>query len=388
MTRPASELLDGFLNELAEKGIPLPVPRRIEFLRAVALTPLRTIRDLYWVARVTLVSDVAQIETFDQLFDAWFRQGIVPEVVEAEMPPDESGEWVRPAAGHDAISSPVELGDASGREASRDELLNRRLLRAARPDERFMWQRTRDAATTAIPRTTGRRRKRHRRMGEIDPRRILAHAMRNGGDIVDLRYRRRPRRMRRVLILIDVSGSAKAHSPDFIRFAHAVAHGAERVEAFTFGTRLTRITPELKHPDVDAALASLTEVILDFDGGTRIGESFGRLLANSRFVAWARGAVIVVLSDGLERGDPAFMAETTERLARLGHRLIWLTPLMGDPAYRPETRGMKAILGHLDWLGDASSPMAMLAELQRLPEVEGHPRQRVEAHWHDRWRSA
>ncbi len=218
---------------------------------------------------------------------------------------------------------------------------------------------------------------RHRRLGIIDVRRVLAESMRTGGDVLHLRYRRRPRRMRRVLLLIDVSGSLKLNSPDFLRFAHALVQGAERVEVFTFGTRLTRISSALRNPDLDEALAGLESVIHDFDGGTRIGGAFDALLSDSRYVSLARGAVIIVLSDGLERGDPELMAETTDRLARLGHRLIWLTPLMGDPSYRPATRGMRAILGSLDQLGDASSAAALLAALRRLPEIDRGPRQRV-----------
>jgi uncharacterized protein with von Willebrand factor type A (vWA) domain len=212
--------------------------------------------------------------------------------------------------------------------------------------------------------------------------------MRTGGDLVRLSYRRRPRRQRRVLLLIDISGSLKAHSSDYLRFAHALMHAAERVEVFTFGTRLTRVTSALEHPDVDDAIARLAPVIHDFDGGTCIGSAFASLLLSSRYVAFARGAVIVVLSDGLERGDPTEMAETTERLARLGHRLIWLTPMLGDPAYRPVTRGMRAILGALDHLGDGSSSAALLEELKRLPAIESRPRRRVAVGWHEERRIA
>ncbi|HET7092996.1 MAG TPA: VWA domain-containing protein, partial [Thermomicrobiales bacterium] len=153
---------------------------------------------------------------------------------------------------------------------------------------------------------------------------------------------------------------------------------------FAFGTRLTRITDALRQPDVDRALAALTDAVLDFDGGTRIGETFARLLANGRFVAFARGATIVVVSDGLERGDPGPMRRATARLARLGHRLLWLSPLAGDSTYRPETRGMRAALPALDRLGDASSPAALLRELERLPELERRPRGAEVVRWRNR----
>jgi hypothetical protein len=235
-----------------------------------------------------------------------------------------------------------------------------------------------------LPRALERQRVRSRRAGTLDLRRSLARARRSGGEIATLTYRRRPCRQRRLLILIDVSGSQKAHSPDMLRFAHALTQAAERCETFTFGTRLTRVTDALRHPDVDRALVALSDAVLDFDGGTRIGESFERLLGNGRFIAFARGATIVVVSDGLERGDPEPMRRATARLARLGHRLLWLSPLAGDPAYRPETRGMRAILPALDHLGDASSPAALLRELEQLPDLERRPRGSGAVAWRNR----
>jgi uncharacterized protein with von Willebrand factor type A (vWA) domain len=388
VTALAREQLDGFLSALAASGVPVLVPRRIDFLRAVAITPLRSVDDLYWVARVTLVAAADQIELFDRVFVAWFRSGWAEELTQSDEERDDESETERPGANPDAAASPVELGEGTGRAASLDELLNCRRLQVATADERNIWAQTVDAARTAIPRTGGRRQIPARRSGDIDLRRVLKDARRTGGDIVHLRYRRRPRRMRRVLLLIDVSGSLKTHSPDFLRFAHALVQGVERVQVFTFGTRLTSITSALKHTDLDDALGRLESLIFDFDGGTRIGEAFATLLANSRFVSFARGAVIIIVSDGLERGDPALMAESTERLARLGHRLLWLTPMAGDPAYRPATRGMQAILGSLDRLGDSSSPNALLNELRRLPEIEQRPRRRAKAQWQERRRAA
>jgi uncharacterized protein with von Willebrand factor type A (vWA) domain len=297
---------------------------------------------------------------------------------------DETGAAPKPTADGDEPPPARDPSEGAGREASRDDLHNRRALAAATAAERAIWARMVGTAPGALPRAIGRRPVRSRRAGALDLRRSLAKAMRSGGEVTALAYRRRPRRRRRVLVLIDVSGSQKAHSPDLLRFAHALAQAAERVEVFTFGTRLTRVTDALRQPDVDRALAALTETVLDFDGGTRIGESFERLLANGRFLSFARGALIVVISDGLERGDPAPMRRATERLARLGHRLLWLTPLRGDPAYRPATRGMRAILPALDRLGDASSPGALLRELERLPELERRPRRTAAVRWHER----
>ena len=371
--------LTSFLNALQSAGLPLTPADRVDFPRAMTLMPLREIDDLYWTARTTLVSGIDQIETFDRVFDAWFRAGSLPEIVVNEPEQDEESEAEHPHASQEG-AVPIELGEGTGSAASHHELLQRRALDRASRDERELWLRMQRAAATSLPVMRGRRR-RPGRVGMLDVREVLRDSMRSEGEIMRLSYRRRPPRQRRVLLLIDVSGSLKANSPANLRFAHALVHGAERAEVFTFGTRLTRITSVLCHADVDEALARLSSHIFDFDGGTRIGGAFEEFLGNSRYLALARGALILVISDGLERGDPDLMADTTRRLSRLGHRLVWLTPLLADPSYRPLTRGMRAILGDLDALGDGSSGEALLAALRELPALEDRPRHRVAAHW-------
>lgn len=383
----SQDLLTGFLDAVSVEIAPVLPTRRADFLRAVSVSPLRELPDFYWIARLTLVTDVAQIPDFDALFTAWFGTGL-QEIEAVSDDDDPESETEQPHSGESQASSPEAVSEGTGEAASIDELLNQRLVAGASKEQREMWLRTTRVAQGVLPRGRGRRRVRDPHGGEIAVRDVLAEAQRMGGDIVRLRYRTRPPRQRRVLLLLDVSGSLKSHSPDFLRFAHALVHGGERVEVFTFGTRLTRITPALRHPDVDAAVASLSEVIADFDGGTRIGEAFATFLGNSRYLSLARGALVVVLSDGLELGHPAQMMETTERLARLAHRLVWLTPLAGDRDYRPATRGMVGILGSLDRLGNADSARLLLRELEQIPELEGRPRRQAGAAWAARRRSA
>ena len=179
----------------------------------------------------------------------------------------------------------------------------------------------------------------------------------------------RVKRHRRVLLLIDISGSMKAHTQDYLRFAHALTQALPNVETFSFGTRLTRLTKSLRHKDADRALAELAPAVADWEGGTRIGESLARLLSVPRFSQASRGALVAVLSDGLERGDPDLMVKAVRRLSARAWRLAWLTPLAADPAFRPETAALKAILPHLDHLGDASgiAPLCDFIEFERLP---------------------
>jgi uncharacterized protein with von Willebrand factor type A (vWA) domain len=213
-------------------------------------------------------------------------------------------------------------------------------------------------------------------------RRTLRQARRNDGEIAELRWTTRPRRPRRLLILLDVSGSLKQHTPQLMRLAHSALQGVPaRTEVFTFGIRLTRITGALSGAQVERALDAVSRTVRDADGGTAIGAAMQRFLGNSRFLALARGALIVVISDGLERGDCAAMVDATARFARLGHRLIWWSPLACAPSYRPVTRGMTGVLHHLDHLGGVRDLESGLTEVGRIPSVTAGPRRAAGRRW-------
>jgi uncharacterized protein with von Willebrand factor type A (vWA) domain len=165
--------------------------------------------------------------------------------------------------------------------------------------------------------------------------------------------------LRRLLLLVDISGSMKKHTDDHLRFAHALTQSLPDVETFSFGTRLTRLTRSLRHKSIDRALAEIAPAVADWDGGTRIGENLARFLAVPRFSRASRGALVLVLSDGLERGDPQPMTAAVRRLAARSWRLAWLTPLAADPDFSPDTAALKAILPIVDHLGDGSSVAAL-----------------------------
>jgi uncharacterized protein with von Willebrand factor type A (vWA) domain len=208
----------------------------------------------------------------------------------------------------------------------------------------------------------------------IDVARTARAARRTAGETLKLFRRTRPGKPRRLLLLVDVSGSMKAHSEATLRFAHLLTRTGRKVETFVFGTRLSRVTRTLRHRLPDEALARLANLVFDFDGGTRIGTSLEEFLSASRHAALVRGAVTLVFSDGLERGDPDAMVRAVGRLARLSHRLIWVTPLAADPRYRPQTRAMAAILPNLDALADGSDLAALERLLGALPAIGSGPR--------------
>lgn len=218
----------------------------------------------------------------------------------------------------------------------------------------------------ALPRAIPRRRSRRLQAGRgglVDPRCAFRELLRRDGELARLPMRRRQARQRRMLLLLDVSGSMKAGTDGALRLAHSLVQAAERAEVFTLGTRLTRVTRALRHRARPQALALASGLVADWDGGTRLGEALGVFLAVPRFASFARGAVVVILSDGLERGGPEALVAAMRRLRGLAWRVVWLSPLAADPGYRPETGAMRGVLPFIDILGDGSSPAAIARAL-------------------------
>ena len=241
--------------------------------------------------------------------------------------------------------------EESGESASALERLGRRTF----PSDRETLHAFRRALPSALPQRRSFRPVRARSRGTLDLRRALRAIVRADGDVPAPPFRRRPTVSRRLLILIDISGSMKLHTGDYLKLAHSAVQAADRVEVFTLGTRLTRITRALRIRDLDAALDRSAALVDDWDGGTRIGPTLLAFLGVPRFAAFARGAAVVLLSDGLERGDHAEMETAMRRLGARAFRLSLATPLAGDPRFSPRTAALKAILPCLDDLVDGSS---------------------------------
>lgn len=196
-------------------------------------------------------------------------------------------------------------------------------------------------------------------------RRTVRAALRTGSEVVH-----RPRvepstRPRRIVLLCDVSGSMEPYARAMARFLHVAVAGRQRVEAFTIGTRLTRITRELSSHDADAALVAAARAVPDWSGGTRLGAALRRFNDEWGMRGMARGAVVVVLSDGWDRGDPAVLTEELVRLRRAAHKVVWVNPLKASPGYAPLARGMAAALPLVDEFVEGHS----LASLEALVGV-------------------
>jgi hypothetical protein len=370
-----STRLEGFLASLGAIGIVPGPEKRIDFLSAIAATRPPTPTRLYWVARVTLLSAPEQIDDFDRVFAAWFGS-LVPATVPPAGPTGSEPE-PEPAAGGLApamIDEAFTVREGSGREASGHEALTEARFPPTSGVQAALLAEIEAMARRHAPRARGRRRVSDRRRGEeLDLGRTARDAGRTAGEVTHLRWRRRPDRRRRVLLLIDVSGSLRASSPDALRCAHATLRALPRSEVYTFGTRLTRVTAPLRCADCDDALARVAADVADVNGGTRIGAALQTFLADARRASAARDALVIIVSDGLERGDPAQMRQAVTRLSRLAHRLVWWSPLARDPAYRPITRGMSAIVDRLDDLVGVDDLPSALAAVRRLGMLDPAP---------------
>ena len=318
-----AEVLTRFGRMLRDEGLPVGPDRIAGFCRAAALLAPG---DLYWAGRASLVGRPQDIPAYDRVFDAFFGAERAPSRVASDV----------------VVVAEVELAPAST-----VEVLRQKSFAQCSPEELAAI----GALMELLPRTVPpRRTRRHEaaHSGAPDLRRTLRRSFRTGGEPMERAWRRRRRRPRRMVLLLDVSGSMADYSRALLMFAYAALRDHPRWEAFCFGTRLTRLTRVLAASGLDEALRRAADEVLDWGGGTRIGESLKRFLDDFGHAGLARGAVVVICSDGLEVGDPELLAEQMARLSRLAHRVVWLNPLMEDPAYEPLARGMRASLRHID----------------------------------------
>lgn len=349
MIAPALAPFLAFSPALRAAGFAAAPEQTQSFLAAVGLLGPGTMHDIRRAARAIFGPGPDRAELFDQVFDAVF----LGQSLEA---PGEGGETELPPA---LDSSGVELlpepddEDPSGAEATLAERLFQRQIAATAG---------RDGFSRALKGALPRRRSRRFQTGggnRPDPARAFRQMLRRDGEVARLPSRTRRQRQRRVLFLIDVSGSMKAQTDGALRLAHGLMRGAERAEVFTLGTRLTRVSRALRLRDEGQALAQVAGLVADWDGGTRLGEALGVFLSVPRFAAFARGALVIVLSDGLERGGPEALTAAMARMRGLARHILWLTPLAADPGYSPQTAAMRGVMPFLDGLADGSNPGAV-----------------------------
>ncbi|MET0678493.1 MAG: VWA domain-containing protein, partial [Bradyrhizobium sp.] len=299
--------------------------------------------------------------TYDRLFDLHF---LGREALESAAGDDE--EVVRlQEEGRGIDETPLaDEANESGLAAARNEaLVARRFEQLTTADALRRFARE---APARLPRRRGHRRMRARRGPFADLRRTLRDSVRNDGEILRLgRLKRRPR-PRKVLLMIDVSGSMKARTEDNMTLAHGLIQAARNAEVFTFGTRLTRVTRPLRLKRREQALNAASHLVGDWDGGTRIGDALQAFLGVLRFAGYARGAAVIIVSDGLERGDVVALRDAVAKLSRRAWRLSWLTPLAAGPGFTPQTEALVAIRGLVDDLENGGSTADIVAHVLSL----------------------
>lgn len=355
-----------FARRLRAEGMTVPTGSVALFVEALnAVDPLDG-DNVYWAARVVLVKRPEDIDAFDRAFASFWlgRTGNSPPAAVAVEEragvdcPERTADTLtaEPPSAATAVLrySPVEVlrskdfGDYTAADFAEAQQLMARLR-----------------ATASMRRSRRRRPARLRRDHAPDIRATVRRALRTGGEPIRRAWYAPSLQPRRLVLLCDVSGSMDLYSRALLRFMHAAVAGRRRVEAFAMGTRLTRLTRELSSRDPDQALRSAGVAVADWSGGTRLGDSLRAYNDGWGMRGMSRGAVVVILSDGWERGDPTVIADQMARLSRVAYRVVWVNPLKASPGYAPLARGMAAALPYIDELVDGHN----LNALEELVEI-------------------
>jgi len=363
-----------FGRELRGAGLAVGSGDLMTYSAAVAGLDPSDLADLYWAGRATLVTRRDDIAVYDQVFRRFFLGADDPVAV-----------LLRLKAGSPSVTSAAPLvvpatdqapeeqpGDQAmlGLMASDAETLRHKSFAACTPAELAAVRRIMARMRLTPPRRRTRRTAPARDGSAPDLRRMIRKSLRTHGDVAELYFRARKVRPRPLILILDVSGSMADYSRNLLQFAYSAKRAAARVEVFCFGTRLTRITRELDHRRPDEALAHAARTVFDWEGGTRIGGSLETFVRGWGRRGVCRGGIVVICSDGLDRGDPAVLAAAMERLSRLSYRIVWMNPhKRDDEAFRPSTLGMMVAAPHVDLLlsGHDLSSLEELATL--LPSL-------------------
>jgi hypothetical protein len=366
----ADELLLGFARALRAAGVPVTQDRSQAYLEATALVGLDDQPATYWAGRATLCSGPDDLDRYDEVFTAWFHA--------REHPVNRARKDERSVAQAELDTGAGEGGgelddDVLRAMASEAEVLRHRDIADLAASDKARLAAMFETLHPRPPRRPAHRRTPWHR-GEVDAQRTLRRMLERMGEPGEIAWRRRSVRPRRVVLLVDVSGSMSAYADALLRLAHRFSHPRDRstgrgaVEVFTVGTRLTRVTRAMRMRDPERAIVAAGETVADWSGGTRLGETLRIFMDRWGQRGLARGAVVVVFSDGWERGDTSLLGEQMRRLHRTAHRVVWVNPHVGKRGYLPVQQGIVAALPYVDDLVAGHS----LATFADLIEVVAH----------------
>lgn len=362
-------VVGAFSQRLHDAGMPVTPSQTQQYARSLVLTKPVSRRRLYWTTRAIFVTGFIQLPTFDRVFREVFGSSAKsdseddPEVeLEPAPPKDESdndedqdddedlpdsgqgGADMTPGEGSGDDDEEADEQEIPILSASEEEELSEKHFSALASHELAALYRLMVRLDLATPVRRTRRRKRGRHGEHMDMRRTLRNSLKTGGDPIKLARRRRRVQKRRLVLLCDISGSMEPYARAYLQFLHCARASGPDHEAFVFATRLTRLTKQLAGRNPNRAIRRATEAVEDWSSGTRIGDALKSFNDKYGRRGMARGSVIVILSDGWERGDPEMVAREMERLARLAYRIVWVNPRVSAPGFQPKAGGLVAAL--------------------------------------------
>ena len=361
--------LIAFGRDLRRRGLPVGTGRILTFVRAVSALGFADRDALYWAGRASMIARKDDIAAYDEAFEDWWETIGAKEDLSIELTIPTAGQQHEPDWGEQPADLEITVGttaaewhgigedeevEESDEEsairivASGTEVLRNKSFGDLTDDERARVAALIRRLAVSVPAERTRRTRPAAKGASFDLRRTLRRSLRTQGEPFDRAWRARKSRTRPLVLILDISGSMAPYSRALMQFAYAAMAAGRRVETFCFGTRLTRVTRILRTKDPDRALHEIGSQVQDWEGGTRIGESLKTLLDGWSQRAALRGAVVVLCSDGLERGDPEVLKAQMARLRRLAYRVVWVNPLKGSPRYEPLARGMAAALPNVD----------------------------------------
>jgi uncharacterized protein len=349
---PFVRLLADFSRELRSAGLAVGSGDVLAYCSAMGSLDPSDLLDLYWAGRTTLVTRRESIPVYDEVFRRFFVGGADPvrEMLTLKAQVTAEAQAVLEVPAVDPAGSGQEQDEATlGLMASDAEALRHRSFAACTPEELAAVRRIMARIRLTPPRRRTRRTRKARSGRSPDLRRTMRESLRMHGEPAELFWRRRRVRLRPLILILDVSGSMAEYSRNLLQFAYSAKRAADRVEVFCFGTRLTRVTRALDRRRPDDALELAAQEVFDWEGGTRIGASLEKFVREWGRRGLCRGGIVVICSDGLDRGDPETLAAAMERLARLSHRVVWMNPHKGDDQnFRPAVLGMMVAAPHID----------------------------------------
>jgi len=379
---PANKMAVAFARILRGAGLDVPLDSVIVFVGALTQLGLENRENVYWSAHATLIRRHEDVQIFDRAFKVFWEQQIAVETATFEEQHESITLLVddEDANTDDSSAEPIEDENTIALRFSKIETLREKDFAAynqleLREAEQFMAS----LRLAGPPKKSLRLMKTNRHGARHDIRRTMRATLQHDGEPIERYWREPSTKLRRLVVLLDISGSMEPYARALLRFMHAAVVGRQRVEAFTFGTRLTRITKELTSRDPDKALAQTSAQVSDWSGGTRLGECLQSFNDNWGVGGMARGSIFVILSDGWDRGDPKVLADQMSRLSRVAYRVIWVNPLKVSPGYAPLARGMAAAMPYIDEFVEGHS-LEALRELTEVISKDSNERRKTVTH--------